>query len=424
MASSASPEPKDAAATTSGTAVIDARVEALLKGIKPAQASEHRRHQVAQFVRSLIIRCFHRDHEVEAFMFGSVPLKTYLPDGDIDLSVFQSKGSSLRDTWANRLAAVLEDEQHNQHAPLRVRDVQVIHAEVKLLKCLVDNIVVDISFETLGGLCTVTFLESIDRRIGRGHLFKRSIILVKAWCYYESRLLGAHHGLISTYALETMVLYIFNMYHEELASPLQVLHKFLVVLSKFDWECYCLSLQGPIPLATFPNPKVEPVDIGDHQPLLHDDYMRHLLDKFSPQYPVGPGGLRTFAVKHLNIMDPLLPSNNLGRSVSRASFARIRKALGHGAVTLAEVLQKDGEEARLGIDHFFRNTWNVQRTQPPPPPEQRPRQQPHPQQHPQQAVGIISGDGHPTTTVRTWVGRICGDGNTAAAVSASVGPIS
>ena len=51
---------------------------------------------------------------------------------------------------------------------------------MKLLKCLVDNIVVDISFETLGGLCTVAFLESIDRRIGSEHLFKRSIILVRS----------------------------------------------------------------------------------------------------------------------------------------------------------------------------------------------------------------------------------------------------
>jgi hypothetical protein len=45
---------------------------------------------------------------------------------------------------------------------------------------------------------------------------------VKAWCYYESRLLGAHHGLISTYALETLVLYIFNMYHSRLTNPLEV----------------------------------------------------------------------------------------------------------------------------------------------------------------------------------------------------------
>lgn len=52
-------------------------------------------------------------------------------------------------------------------------------SQVKLLKCLVDNIVVDISFDTLNGLCTVAFLEAVDRHVGREHLFKRSIILVR-----------------------------------------------------------------------------------------------------------------------------------------------------------------------------------------------------------------------------------------------------
>ena len=50
--------------------------------------------------------------------------------------------------------------------------------QVKLVKCLVDNIVVDISFGTLQGLQTVTYLESIDRKLQNNHLFKRSIILV------------------------------------------------------------------------------------------------------------------------------------------------------------------------------------------------------------------------------------------------------
>ena len=63
-------------------------------------------------------------------MFGSVPLKTYLPDGDIDLSVFQSRGNSLRDNWATRLSSLLEAEQRDPYAAFTVKDVQVIHAEV------------------------------------------------------------------------------------------------------------------------------------------------------------------------------------------------------------------------------------------------------------------------------------------------------
>jgi hypothetical protein len=37
----------------------------------------------------------------------------------------------------------------------------VNYAQVKLIKCLVDNIVVDISFNQVGGLCTLCFLEQV-----------------------------------------------------------------------------------------------------------------------------------------------------------------------------------------------------------------------------------------------------------------------
>lgn len=50
--------------------------------------------------------------------------------------------------------------------------------QVKLLKCLVDNIVVDISFNQMGGLVTLNFLEEINSLIGNRNIFKRSIILV------------------------------------------------------------------------------------------------------------------------------------------------------------------------------------------------------------------------------------------------------
>jgi hypothetical protein len=127
--------------------------------------------------------------------------------------------------------------------------------QVKIIKCLVENIVVDISFNQIGGLCTLCFLEEVsippkttclllslpelgrsfdflplycsymqvDHYINQNHLFKRSIILIKAWCYYESRILGAHHGLISTYALETLVLYIFYLFNNSFSGPLEVM---------------------------------------------------------------------------------------------------------------------------------------------------------------------------------------------------------
>ncbi|XP_040938564.1 uncharacterized protein [Gossypium hirsutum] len=91
-------------------------------------------------------------------------------------------------------------------------------AVVKIVKCTVNDIPVDISFNQTAGLSALCFLEKVDQLIGKDHIFKRSNILIKAWCYYESRILGAHHGLISTYALETMILYIINVFHSSLSA--------------------------------------------------------------------------------------------------------------------------------------------------------------------------------------------------------------
>lgn len=78
-----------------------------------------------------------------------------------------------------------------------------------------------------------TSLLQVDHLINQNHLFKRSIILIKAWCYYESRILGAHHGLISTYALETLVLYIFHVFNNSFAGPLEVLVIYVLLLFLF-----------------------------------------------------------------------------------------------------------------------------------------------------------------------------------------------
>ncbi|PQP95595.1 uncharacterized protein Pyn_10368 [Prunus yedoensis var. nudiflora] len=257
------------------------RTAELIACIQPNPPSEERRNAVADYVQRLIMKCF----PCQVFTFGSVPLKTYLPDGDIDLTAF-SKTQNLKDTWAHQVRDMLENEEKNENAEFRVKEVQYIQAEVKIIKCLVENIVVDISFNQLGGLCTLCFLEEVDHLINQNHLFKRSIILIKAWCYYESRILGAHHGLISTYALETLVLYIFHVFNNSFAGPLEVLYRFLEFFSKFDWDNFCVSLWGPVPISALPDVTAEPPRKDGGELLLS----KLFLDACSSVYAVFPGG--------------------------------------------------------------------------------------------------------------------------------------
>ena len=65
---------------------------------------------------------------LQVFPFGSVPLKTYLPDGDIDLTAFG--GMNVEEALANDVCAVLEREDQNMAAEFMVKDVQLIRAEV------------------------------------------------------------------------------------------------------------------------------------------------------------------------------------------------------------------------------------------------------------------------------------------------------
>lgn len=137
---------------------IERRVDELIERIRPNKASDTRRKIVSDYVKSHIRGCFSpieevravsmperaasanrlnsaylRYSQVEAFMFGSVPLKTYLPDGDIDLAVFQEKGPKLRDSWTTDLKKYLETETAKATPQYRIKNVQIINAEVRHL---------------------------------------------------------------------------------------------------------------------------------------------------------------------------------------------------------------------------------------------------------------------------------------------------
>ncbi|XP_054818603.1 uncharacterized protein LOC129318086 isoform X2 [Prosopis cineraria] len=321
----------------------------ILCRIQPTLGADQRRKEVVGYVQRLIK--FGVGYEV--FPYGSVPLKTYLPDGDIDLTALS--GQNIEDALVSDIHAVLRGEEINEAAEYEVKDVRFIDAEVKLVKCIVQNIVVDISFNQLGGLCTLCFLEKVDRLVGKDHLFKRSIILIKAWCYYESRILGAHHGLISTYALEALVLYIFHQFHLSLDGPLAVLYRFLDYFSKFDWDNYCVSLRGPVRKSSPPDIVAEAPENGNSL-LLTEEFIRNCVESFSVPSRGLEQNMRAFPQKHLNIIDPLKENNNLGRSVNRGNFYRIRSAFKYGARKLGWILMLPKDKIDDELNKFFANT--------------------------------------------------------------------
>ncbi|CAL0327467.1 unnamed protein product [Lupinus luteus] len=272
---------------------LEKRTTLLLNQILPNQYSEIQRNSVVSYLQRLIMNSV----SCQVFTVGSVPLKTYLPNGDIDLTIF-SYNQDLKDS----------------------------------------------------------LVHEVDNQIAHNHLFKCSIILIKAWCFHESRILGANRGLISSYALEVLVLYIFHIYSDifPFSGPLEVLFRFLDFFSKFDWKNYIVSLLGPVPINSLPNMMVER-PLNDCGELLLG---RDILIALKALYGVTRRTQEPFVSKHLNIVDPLCENNNLGRSISMGNLYRIKSAMALGAERLVRLFECTKEKITTEFDYFFKNTWD------------------------------------------------------------------
>eukprot|EP00760_Papus_ankaliazontas_P035133 PhM_4_TR7630/c4_g1_i1/m.2181 len=362
--------------------------------VQPNEWSLHARRRVFALVEKTIRECAASQgipSRVDVMLFGSFYLSTYLPDGDVDITV----------------RCPLEEEasfMSRLHADLQRRHVHVtfVQAEVKLLKCLCDGIYVDVSFNQLTGVAAGRFVHDADMRLGN-HILKKSLLVVKAWAYYESHILGGNGGLLGTYAITMMLLTVMNrMSQKDLlnsaTTPLEVLRYFLRFYAENDITTNVVTIYGLAPNHDGAGP-VEPVSDAHciiDRPFVQSFVQRNTEimgttasrppspqtlsasppegDKSPPRGTTPPPatgvGSRladfTFECRDrpLNIADPLKPSNNLGRGVHRCHAVRIQMALQYGHRRLEEVMRciEDGTPAGAdpneapSILHFFERT--------------------------------------------------------------------
>jgi DNA polymerase sigma len=238
-----------------------AETERVVACLQPSAQSNAKRRDTDSFVKDTIRRTFPAGGCCLGST-GSFPLRSYLPESDLDL-VIVSGGSSLQGqgqggqgqgqeaalilaVFNSLCQTVLDaDSGRGRDAAFVIRNVEFRNARTKLAHCVVNNLDVDITVNQLNALQSSLLLEEADRAIGGEHLFKRSLLLLKGWCSHESAkycgvgILGAKDGMFSSYALSVMVLYIFKLdraHHSELRHPFSVFRYFLKFYSTFQWS--------------------------------------------------------------------------------------------------------------------------------------------------------------------------------------------
>ncbi|KAG5031984.1 hypothetical protein JHK82_015581 [Glycine max] len=261
------------------------RVQEILWTIEPNVLSEVNRKDVIDYVQRLIKGYY----GAKVLPFGSVPLKTYLPDGDVDLTTLIHEDAE--EDLAQAICNILKSGDDSEY---QVKDIQYIRAQVRLVKCTVKNIAVDISFNQMAGIYTLRFLE-------------------------------------------------------------QVLYIFLDYYSSFDWDHNYVSIWGPKSLSSLPE-IVETPECDQGEFLLQKEFLTNYKNMCS--YPTRASETLTheFPVKFMNILDPLRNDNNLGRSVSIASLHRLRFAFAYSAQKLKQIFTLPGENMGAALEKFFFST--------------------------------------------------------------------
>ena len=319
------------------------------------------------------------DYIIYVIPYGSFPVKSYLKDADIDITICLWSKINKRmlvdipNSHIDKIMLSLKEEFENKNKELDmelISDIQVITADIRLIKCKIGNINIDISINNFAGLYKIIFINLLEDQIkiklnnlsiynnstysqNKRNLFRRTFLLIKGWFLYEGKLMGSNIGLMATYTLEILVLYLFNFYFNEINNEFDGFIKFFEIMEKFNWTDEIISLFGLISKFDFhkkieANKKynqiinrpfwyLEKKDNEENNDLIGiKDSNKSLLNFNEVQnsmFYLNRGIeftclknkenilLKANFDKFVNVLDPLNNYNNLGKSINYHSFS-------------------------------------------------------------------------------------------------------
>ena len=382
-------------------------VDYILNKLGPNSETENIRSEVLEKITTIINDILQKDmvdYITYVIPYGSYPVKTYLNDADIDITIcFKSKKSNkmIIDIPIKTIDATmskLKEEMENKNKDLEkdlITDIKIIMADIRLLKCNIDNINIDITINNFAGLYKIIFINSIEEQIKhkykilqsykdtsysdkKGNLFRRTFLLIKAWFFYEGHLMGSNVGLMATYTLEILVIYIFNFYFYEINNEFEGFVKFFEIISEFDWDNKIISLYGAFSKYDFYkkledyNKFIQEEEVKGKKNVVNEPFwyldeneeqstIKENSDKKEPLFYINDIKRFVFYLnkgmeisylykegniisknnftKEINVLDPLNNHNNLGKSISFHSKSRIKSVMLYTRKKLNNILE-------------------------------------------------------------------------------------
>ena len=327
-------------------------VDYILSLIGPNSKVNNSREDILSLIKKIVIDTIDENIELnletKIFCFGSFPLRSYLPESDMDVTImlidketkqpYTNYSSDMLSALFSKINFGLEKFNHFSSSET-IKEILFVNAEVKLIKCKVDDVSIDISINNYLGLTKMLFMKHVEES-SFDHfspfLFKKSLILIKSWAYYEANLLGSNVSLLATYALETLILYFFNTTTEVFSNELSVFFAFIKKMTEIDFDKNIITIYGLISKDSyFDNIKndiftienlIENSLLSDGLSIKYKSILKYkqMFNEFKDldKIQVLNNNKKMMNLKFLNIADSLYDSNNLGKSLNYFNFTK------------------------------------------------------------------------------------------------------
>ena len=246
-------------------------VDFILDLTGPTPDQEDERIVKFEATKNIIINKLNKEfplYDTYILPYGSFPMKVYLKNADIDITIIlQSKDEKniimeMDSELINHILRLIKDEfeKYNNNANCALfSELKLIMADVQLLKGKIGNISLDISVNNFSGIYKVILIEYLENQLKNGfnrlnlfsdnsfcnnkiQIFRRTLILIKSWCLFEGHLMGSNIGLMASYALEILVIFMFNLYYDKIYNEFDGFEKFFELMDKFEWKEYIISI--------------------------------------------------------------------------------------------------------------------------------------------------------------------------------------
>ena len=312
----------------------------------PNKEQDDYREEKYKIIKNVLLKAFQDepDIKIKIFSFGSFPFKSYHRDSDIDMTIVlidkttDKLISSYSIELLTKVLNIIENslrQYFSQH--FNEEYLERIDADVRLIKCKFEGVSFDISIDNFVGLFKFIFMHNLETKYFEPYFYKRTLLLIKSWCYYEGNILGSNIGLLGSYALEVLVIYMFNNYKGKFNSELEAFFTFFNMMSKINWENQIVTIYGIYDIATLSKYNLNLENLlsseehDKEQKILYKEISEFVkqFERFNDVEKVQIFNLNTKTIilgkYNMHIIDPIYNTNNLGKSVNFHNSSRIKE---------------------------------------------------------------------------------------------------